>query len=443
VAAVASRRLLVLLLALGAIAIPAGALRAACAGHSCADAGTQARVPFCPLPAWTKADVVAGYREGRSPDVLGIARRSGLSEDSPGAPPWPSVADGEASTRVPIAFWGRGVNPAAEVPSGTGLDAVAPTVAEAIDLHRRHPDVRSGVAVPGVATGERPALVLEVALSGVGTSDVLGDRSNWPTLYRLEREGAGTLTGDTGSLPLDPAATLTTIGTGGLPYQHGITGALIRGDDGRVVPPWSAGAPPSVIATLPDDLDEATHNRARIGLVEPVATDRGLIGGTWYPNADRDDVVVLGRGGKNDPVAAAREILGRGYGSDAVSDVLGVVLHGREPGADGRLAAIVTLAERASNGSVLVVVAGTGSESSAVGGAGAVVGEVEDAVPGDAPVVVGVVPGGLFLDRRVMARERISGQVVVDALLRATGPDGGPAVRDSFQGFAVSFARYC
>jgi hypothetical protein len=42
-----------------------------------------------------------------------------------------------------------------------------------------------------------------------------------------------------------------------------------------------------------------------------------------------------------------------------------------------------------------------------------------------------------------MARERISGQTVVDALLDARADDGSPLVRDAFQGFAVSFARYC
>jgi sialate O-acetylesterase len=49
---------------------------------------------------------------------------------------------------------------------------------------------------------------------------------------RLERpmldDGAGTLEGETGSLPIDPAATLTTVGTGGLPSQHGITGSFVR-----------------------------------------------------------------------------------------------------------------------------------------------------------------------------------------------------------------------
>jgi hypothetical protein len=68
---------------------------------------------------------------------------------------------------------------------------------------------------------------------------------------------------------------------------------------------------------------------------------------------------------------------------------------------------------------------------------------VDDAVAGDASVVAGVVPGGMFLDQDVMAARRVSGETVVDALVGATDADGTPVFRDVFQGFAVSFARYC
>jgi hypothetical protein len=435
--------LLLLLFTLAAVAVPAGALRAACAGRSCPADQTPARVPFCPLPGWVKADVAGGYREDRSPDVLAVTARPGLSASGPHAAPWPSVADGPSVTRVPIVFWGSGVDPAASVPDGTTLDAIAPTIAEAIGLHREHPDVRSGVAIPGVANGDRPALVLEIALQGVGTRDV--DASSWPELARLLRSGAGTPDGDTGSLPLDPAATLTTIGTGGLPAQHGITGAEVRGDDGRVVQPWSRAAPPSVIATLADDLDNPkgpTGTVARIGLVAPATSDLGLIGGTWYPNGDRDDVRVVGDEAP-DVIGAVRAVVARGYGADDVPDILGVVLDGRSAGADAQLRRVVATVVRAAGGSTMVVVAGTGSTTGARGGLDAAIAQVEDAVPGDANVVAGVVPGGLFLDQAVMAHERISGQAVVDALLGADAEDGGPLVRDAFQGFAVSFARYC
>ena len=428
---------------LGTIAIPAGALRAACVGGSCSTEPAQARVPFCPLPDWMKRDVAAGYYEGRSPDVLAVTARSGMSAAGDGATPWPSVADGPSVTRVPIALWGRGVRTGARVPAGTKLDAIAPTIADAISLVRGHPDVRSGTAIPGVADpSDAPRLVVEVGLIGVGSDDVAGAGGRWPTLDRLIREGAGTVRGDTGSLPLDPAATLTTIGTGGLPSQHGITGSLIRSDDGRVVAPWSASAPPSVIATLADDLDHETHDAARVGLVAPSPTDRGLIGGTWYPNHPRDDVAIVREPSIANVVLAVRRTLGRGYGTDDVPDVLGVAFDGRAPGADRALASIVDLAERASHAAALVAVAGTGTTAPARGGDG-LLEQVESSVPGDARVVAGVVPGGLFLDQRVLSSEHVTGQAVVDALLGASTPDGDAVVRDAFQGFAVSFARYC
>jgi len=53
------------------------------------------------------------------------------------------------------------------------------------------------------------------------------------------------------------------------------------------------------------------------------------------------------------------------------------------------------------------------------------------------------VPGGLFLDQEGLARAEIAGQAVVDALLDVSAPNGERMMADAFQGFAVSFARYC
>src|SRR4029450_2869631 len=68
---------------------------------------------------------------------------------------------------------------------------------------------------------------------------------------------------------------------------------------------------------------------------------------------------------------------------------------------------------------------------------------IEEAVPGDAPAVAATVPGGLFLDQAVLREQQVTGQVAVDALLSASGPSGERMLADAFQGFAVSFARYC
>jgi len=407
-------------------------------------AGGEARVPFCPLPQDLKAGIAAGYREGRSPDVLAVTRTDSVygGTDDPGSPPWPSQT-GASTTAVPIVFAGTGVTKGATLPDGTQLDQIAPTLSDVIGFKRPFPNVRAGVAVSGVADGEHPRMILEVALKGVGSADLRGDEGAWPNLRSLMNTGSGTLDGDTGSLPLDPAATLTTIGTGGLPSQHGITGTLVRNDEGRVVRAWGPGAPPSIIATLPDDLDEAGAQRPMIDLVATDPADRGLIGGTWYPHHDRD-AMSLATG--EDAVTSARAMLARGFGRDDAPDILAVVLDGSVASMDARLRQLVDAARRASGGSVVVAVAGTGAELDPVPASmssSQIVSRVEAAVPGDGAVVVGAVPGGLFLNQDTLSAEGITGQAAVDALLDVTGPDGRRVMGDAFQGFAVSFARYC
>jgi hypothetical protein len=434
--------MLVLIVALAAIGIPAAVLTARCAGRSCANADEGAvRVPFCPLPDALRQGVVDGFREGRSPDVLGVADGTPIyTESGAGRMSWPAIR-ATTDTSVPIVFAGAGVAAGATIPDGTTLDRIAPTVSRILGFEREHPEVRSGTAVPNVADGTRPRLIVLVAWKGIGSVELHARRGRWPFLSRLMHDGAGTPDGRTGSLPLDPAATETTIGTGGLPSQHGITGSFVRNDRGQVVPAFGSGAPVHVIATLADDLDE-TAPSTLVGLVAPDQSDRGLVGGGWYPDEDPVDVVI---GDAEDAALAVRTHLDAGYGADDVPDVLGVVLDGPVDRMDGWTRRIVEQARRATSGSTLVVIAGTGSwEASRLAiPDSALVDAVEDAVPGDAKAVDATVPGGVFLDQAVLREQQVTGQVAVDAMLSATGPDGERMLADAFQGFAVSFARYC
>ena len=156
---------------------------------------------------------------------------------------WPGVAGGgdPTDTRVPIAFLGAGVTPGA-LPDGVRLDAIAPTLEAVAGVRRPHPDVRTGDAMPGViADGAPPTpLIVVIAWKGVGTPDLEASPRRLAVPAACDAQGAGTTDAVTGSLPLDPAATLTTIGTGGLPSAHGITGTLVRDDDGTVRRAWSA-----------------------------------------------------------------------------------------------------------------------------------------------------------------------------------------------------------
>jgi hypothetical protein len=434
-----------MLVALAAIGIPAAVLTATCAGRSCDASGDESvRVPFCPLSRALKDGVENGFREGRSPDVLGVADGAPVYTDLEGLRmPWPA-SDTLTDPRVPIAFAGAGVASGATVPVGMTLDRVAPTVSDILGFEREHPEVRSGTAVAGVANGQRPRLVLLVGWKGVGSSELENRPQDWPFLSSLLDDGAGTLDGETGSLPIDPAATLTTVGTGGLPSQHGITGSFIRDGRGEVVEAFRPGLSVEdrqIIATLADDLDDANHSTL-VGLVATDERDRGIVGGGWYPGEDPVDVVIA------DSAAAPLAVevhLTTGYGADDVPDVIGVVLEGSVPAMDRWTQEIVTEAERATPGSTLVVVTGTGSvEASRLAVPDAeLVDAVEDAVPEDAPAVAATVAGGVFLDQAVLREEQVTGQVAVDAMLSATGPDGERMLADAFQGFAVSFARYC
>jgi len=434
------RRLLLTLAVAALVALPAGVLAGLCLGNACERADrVQTRVPFCSLPEELRSRVAKGFRDARSPHVLAVAGRTPISPDAGGA--WPSLDDASVET-VPLVFAGTGVSPAAEVPGGTTLDAVAPTLAEIIGLRRPHPGVRSGEPVPGIASGQTPRLVVLVAWGDVSSRRLERRPQGWPVLRGLMQDGAGTLDADPGSLPSDPAAILTTLGTGTLPSGHGITGSLVRGDRGEVERAWERGAPFSVVAALGDDLDEIHDQAPRIGLVAGDSSDRGLIGGNWYIDHDRDDVII--ERSLEDQASEAEALLASGYGSDPTTDMLAVAMTGPVRELDVTLGRVLLAADRASGGSFVMAVTSTGSEGVRDPGALAVSdveAEVELAVAAD--VIEASTPGGFFLDQDEMARSELPDDRVVSALRNTKTAGGEPLFADVFPAIAVTFARYC
>ena len=440
------RRTLGLLLALILLGVPAAALRVACVGRSCSEASAAPpRVPFCSLPGQVRAGIAAGYRDGRSPDLLAVTSTAGVRGGTglPSVAPWPSVSSSDAG-RVPIVLWGAGVDPGAEIPDGTGLRDVSPTLASVMAFRVPHPEVRSGRPVSGAARGDPPRLVVQVVWAGIGSRDLEASSGRWPALRRLMREGTGTMQGEVGFLPLDPAAALTTLGTGGLPSEHGITGTLVRSGD-RVVRAWDRGAPFAVITTLAEDVDHELGQRPRIGLVAGRPTDRGVIAGNWYVRSDRDDVIVEAAG----PAAlagAAERLLRLGYGRDGAPDVVAVVLRGSILRLDAALRRVVRAADRVSGGSAAVVVTATGSSGSP--GADDVSAtelreELQRAVTAGSPVVEGIALGGLFLDQQVLAETGASTEDVLRALRGIRSDQRASLLADAFPGIAVTLSRYC
>jgi hypothetical protein len=322
------------------------------------------------------------------------------------------------------------------------LRDVAPTIADIAAFRRPHPNVRSGRPVDGVSSGsDPPRLILEVVWKGVGSGDLEAAAGEWPFLDSLLRRGAGTLDGRVGFLPLDPAAALATLGTGGLPREHGITGTLVRDGD-RVVRAWSPDAPFSVISTLPDDLDEVLARRPRIGLVGIDPADRGIIGGNWYLRNDRDDVSFRS-GEPKSQAATASELLERRYGTDDIPDLMAVVMRGRLAALDSGLRRLMRTATRVSGGSVLVVVTATGSESPRRSSfaASRLRAEVEGIL--GQTLIDSLVVGGLFVDQTAVADSGTTDEQILGALRAVRTARGERVLADVFPGLAISLARYC
>jgi hypothetical protein len=443
------RRLSTLLLVLAFIGAPAFVLRVFCVGNSCDAESTeaQATVPFCPLPESLRRAIAAGFREGRSPDVM--AATDGVGTVATGFSDrvrvgWPGIAGGSDPTdaRVPLVFLGTGVT-VGTLPDGVRLDAIAPTLEAVAGARRPHPDVRTGDAIPGViADGASPTpLIVLIAWKGVGTLDLDDAPGAWPFLRRAMRQGTGAADALTGSLPLDPTAILTTIGTGGMPSAHGITGTLVRDDGGAVRRAWSAPGAGSVIATLADDLDAASGQQASVGALLTEAADRGIIGDGWYLDSDDRDRVTRVADPQRAGAALQTMVTSGGFGDDGVTDVLAVVLEGRVREVDSATAEVVEVV-RAVVPDATFAIAGTGSlaareavdASDVAAAVGASIG---------APVVAAAAADGLFLDRGVLVDRALTAQQVADALRAERGPGGVRLFADVYPSFAVAFSRYC
>jgi hypothetical protein len=460
------RRAAAFFVAAAMVGLPAGALRVLCLGNACElRAQASSKTPFCSLPDKVRRLVEQGFYEGRSPDIMAVTGPSLVAggdafRRSVSPPLWPSTVLPD-SGRVPLLFGGMGVTEGAELPAGTGLDDVSETIAAIIDLRRPHPDVRSGDAIKGVASGQSPRLVLEIVWKGMG-SDALERRPGaWPRLKRLMDSGAGTMDAVVGSLPLDPAATITTIGTGGLPSRHGVTGSILRGDEvldgsgsgrdaaGKVVRAWGRRPFSTVIATLGDHLDERLKQKPIIGLVGTDPIDRGLIGGDWYVDVDREAVAILDRTASvRDQVEAARDLLTEeSFGRDEITDLAGVVLAGPVAELDAALKPLVELANRVSRGSAAVVITATGVSDSGQAAkamdASSLRRRLERSIPASRPLIEALVPGGLYLDQDALARLKLSDDVVLSELLALRSPSGERVMADAFPAIAITFGRYC
>ena len=436
------RRLTVLLIALALIGIPAAALRADCAGASCRSTAAAATpAPFCALRADLRALITAGMYEGRSPDALGVAGAQPLVSvvdyvsGRPIRVPWPSESAAEpAAMTAPLLFIGRDVR-TTTLPAGVGLDQIAPTLEPILGFRRPHPEVRNGVAIPGVAQpANATPLVVLIVWKGVGAQDV--DRlgapwlRSWSTDRMERRTGVAHGVASAGSLPLDPTAVESTIGTGALPSQHGITGTWMRGPRGRATLAFGRGAPTPVVAALGDDLDRFTNGRAKIGLIRAGPGDVGLTGDAWYGAGQVRDRTLSA---SPDLSAQVASFLAKGWGADETPDLLAVPLS-RSVADDDRTTGEIVGEVLAKVPDATIVVAGTGTLRT-----DGAAGPLSDP-SGIVPMPGGAPAGGLFVDR-----EPGSTTTAQDVVEEMRGQRDGyePVYADAFADYAVRFGRYC
>ena len=435
------RRALILAAIVLAASIPAVVAYGKCSGSGC-DSGAPAHsyVPFCSLPAGVRARIAAGYQDTRSPDLLAVSAGTpivGSTTDRPGdlRVPWLSV-NGPAAARVPLVFAGPGIR-RASLPSGTGLDDVEPTLVRLTGITPPS-RIRTGMNITAVQrSGAAPRLVVLVAWEGVGSADLAGAAT--PELRSLIRSGVGTLDADTGSMPVDPAAVLATMGTGSLPSQHGITGTWLRSPyGGMLVHAGGPAGPPAEVPTFAQELIHVTKGSSRVALV----SDQGLVGTEYFVSDHRKPVVDVVAPDRE--VAATRKLLRDGLGSNGTTDVLGVVLRGTVPALDRETRQVLADAAAADSAGWVAVVAGTGSTTAPAGSmAGAdAASALTKRLPAAAGVIKAVVPGGIYLAQST-AHTTVSGRDIVKAMLAMRAPAGGPLMRDSFDSFAVSLGKYC
>jgi hypothetical protein len=439
------RRLVTLLLVLGLIAVPAAALRAFCVGNSCDAAQERSGpVPFCSLDPGVRDLVSAGFSEGRSPDVLGVTGPAVAVSHATGSErvPWPST--GRLAADVPVVFLGRAVR-GTELGSDLGLDRIAPTLEPLLGIERPFPEVRSGRAIEGVVRpGARSPLVAVVVWRGVGMRELMDAPEELWLVERMSEpgstgaaDGVAAGLGYPGSVPFDPAAVVTTVGTGGLPSEHGITGTQL-GTDAEPAVAFSPQAPGTVIAALGDDLDEATGGEALVGLVAADRADRGLIGSDWYGSGDDDTVIV----DRRTPAARVDRLLDEGWGAGGAPDLLGITLGGDVAEMDATTRRIVaSILGRVPDATVVVTSTGSlAADADAIDDL-ALAARVERELGTTDPVIAATAAGGFFLDDESAAAQGITSQQVADAMRAGAGATS--VFDDTFPSFTVRFGRYC
>jgi Type I phosphodiesterase / nucleotide pyrophosphatase len=202
---------------------------------------------------------------------------------------------------VPLVFHGPGfVKPAGTSSLGaeTTLADLAPTYAEMMNFDFPK---RQGIPLTDILvdTEDTPNLIVTAVIDGGGWNVLEKWPRAWPFMKELIDRGASVSNTSVGSSPSVTPSIHTNLSTGAFPDRHGVTGIVVRQNDGSFVGGFSeeldyAGSrtDPSVtlkMTTLSDLWDKAMDNAPEIATVSFGNYTAGMIGhGADLPGGDKD-----------------------------------------------------------------------------------------------------------------------------------------------------------
>ena len=210
--------------------------------------------------------------------------------------PWAYTA------RVPLIFYAPGrVAAGQKVYDQVDIADVAPTYAAILGVDTLEAageplaEVADAFATRRGKKAEPPKVVFSIVIDGGGWNTLQRHPDSWPTIERLEDEGASYVNATIGSAPAITGALHATFGTGVYPKIHGLPGNQMRAPTGENVDAWLEEADGRYLRapTVSELWDEQNHNKPVVGTVSYEGWHLGMIGQGALREGGDKDVAVL------------------------------------------------------------------------------------------------------------------------------------------------------
>jgi len=245
----------------------------------------------CALPEDELVRIRRGHHRVHSEDVTIVPlppNYSGSFRVTSHSGPWHYLQN------VPLVLYGPGhIRAEGRIEGEVSITDVYPTVGHltGVDLPARTGKLLRA-AVGAKATS--PKLIVTIVWDGVGRNVLERWEGRWPTLERLEREGASYLDAVVGSSPSITPATHASLGTGSYPMEHGVTAIEYRASDGKVRGVLPGKNPSDLkLSTFADEIDLALGNEPLVGMLAWKNWQMGMMGrGSAHEGGDADQLAL-------------------------------------------------------------------------------------------------------------------------------------------------------